>query len=396
MTQPTEKLYLKDDYQKKFTTKVVDQNELGFAFDRTLFYPTCGHQQHDIGYIKTEDGRSFKVTDVMINDAGVIYHKIVPDEKEQENLTVGEKIQGEIFWPRRYYHMRLHTAQHLLSQIVEEKYDYKTVRSNFDWNSKKGGLVKIEEPLSVEEWQKVEKEAVKRIKTGLNIQRKSHEESNSIESIYEVLIDDKAPNACAGTHVRNLDEIGELAIVHVDGDKVYYEIKPRLNDKVDQIRWSYHNIFRYIPENKKDRPDNYINKLQKELDELNQENSRLAQQLLKNRLKLAKQNKKTINGVAYIFVDLSFLKLKEIRNRLYHEMEVTGSVYTVLGDKGSCAVISNVDNINARDLFERIKNHWDIHGGGSDAFAQGGPLPEQENLLKSIERIIIEKLQSNT
>ena len=80
------------------------------------FLPDRGGQPGDSGRLLLEDGSEIKiVTTVTDRDSGEIIH--VPDEG-QALSPAGAKVQAEIDWDRRYRHMRMHTALHLLCAAV--------------------------------------------------------------------------------------------------------------------------------------------------------------------------------------------------------------------------------------------------------------------------------------
>ena len=110
----TEKLYLNDiesAYNTKFNAKVISVNENKIGLDRTLFYPLGGGQNWDLGILESPNGL-LEVTEV--RGRNLIEHYV----SEDHQLSIGDEVVGEIDWDRRYSHMRMHTAQHLMSGMV--------------------------------------------------------------------------------------------------------------------------------------------------------------------------------------------------------------------------------------------------------------------------------------
>lgn len=379
MSKEIKELFLENDYQKEFTAKIIDINSLGLVFDQTLFYPTGGHQAHDKGNIILESGEEIEILDVMKNKEGIIYHKI----KDYSNIVIGQKIIGKIDWKRRNYHMRLHTAQHLLSQIIQEMYKINTIRSNFDYDDPMGGLLKIEKSISINEWQKVEIEANKRIKENFKIKRKTE------GKIFEILIDGKFPNKCGGTHIKKLGEIERLRIIRVEGDKIHYEIPPRLTEKENEIIWVYHDVMKYIPPNLFNKSDEYLKELHQRVEKLDRKNKDLKDHLIKSSLTLGEANEEIKNNIKIIFVNLSFLQAKEIKS-LFKEYKKEESVYFALGAKNTLCIQNFSNKASAKDIFNLFKNEWNMKGGGNKDFAQGGTLPEDEDILKRIKDLTLE------
>ena len=116
----TTKLYLENGidsaYETKFHAEVIQKSEDSVVLDRTLFYPLGGGQNWDLGTIQGPNG-NFEVKEVRGRDD--ILHKLEIDHQ----LEIGDEITGVIDWDRRYSHMRMHTAQHLVSGIAYELFN---------------------------------------------------------------------------------------------------------------------------------------------------------------------------------------------------------------------------------------------------------------------------------
>ena len=115
----TEKLFYKDSYRKTFTATVVSCESFGESYkavlDRTAFFPEGGGQYADPGMLN-----DVKVIDVQEKE-GIIYHYI---EKE---LEVGAEVTGTIDWEKRFSRMQQHTAEHIISGLIHQKFGYNNV-----------------------------------------------------------------------------------------------------------------------------------------------------------------------------------------------------------------------------------------------------------------------------
>ncbi len=223
----TTKLYLESGidsaYNTKFHANVIQSSEESIVLDRTLFYPLGGGQNWDEGTIKGPNG-SLQVKEV--RGRNEIIHKIDPGHQ----LEIGDEIIGEIDWERRYSHMRMHTAQHLVSGIAYELFNgvrtvgnqIHTTHSRIDFN-----------PISFDEdmLQKLTLETNDIIKQKLEVTESTltRNEINSImppertnmnlipkfiEQLRVVQIGDGVDLCpCAGTHVSNISEIGNISII---------------------------------------------------------------------------------------------------------------------------------------------------------------------------------------
>ena len=112
----TEELFRADAYVKSCEATVTKVDELGVRLDRTVFYPMGGGQPGDTGTLTLADGRVVRIADTRKGpEAGEIIHVPAPDQPRPD---VGAKATAALDWDRRYKHMRVHTALHLLSSVV--------------------------------------------------------------------------------------------------------------------------------------------------------------------------------------------------------------------------------------------------------------------------------------
>ncbi|WP_418282559.1 alanine--tRNA ligase-related protein [Halorubrum sp. DTA98] len=127
----TEQLYLIDDAVSTFEATVERTLDDRIVLDRTHFYPTGGGQPHDTGTLRIAEGpdggdaRRWRVVDVEKSDT--VYHTLEPATGGAERLPEpGTSVVGEIDRERRRAHSRYHTAQHLLSALLLEAFDART------------------------------------------------------------------------------------------------------------------------------------------------------------------------------------------------------------------------------------------------------------------------------
>lgn len=108
-------LYLDDAYTRTAPAKVIGHTETGGAIlDRTLFYATGGGQPGDSGRLDWAGGSVEIVTTTKTGDGQVA---VVPADPGVPP-PVGTDVEQVLNWDRRYRHMRVHTALHLLSVVV--------------------------------------------------------------------------------------------------------------------------------------------------------------------------------------------------------------------------------------------------------------------------------------
>lgn len=219
----TEKLYMESIdacYQKEFEATVTSVDENSVVLDRTLFYPLGGGQNWDTGTLKWDSG---EVDVSEVRGRADVQHFV----GEDHGLKVGDTIDGTIDWDRRHAHMRMHTAQHLVSGIVYEMYDgARTVgnqihsdRSRIDFNP-----IRFTEEMIEELFAKANEMVSEEIPVTDCIMTRDQinsimppDRTNmdllpiSVKQLRVIKIGDNIDLCpCAGTHVRNLTEIGEL------------------------------------------------------------------------------------------------------------------------------------------------------------------------------------------
>ena len=214
--------YPDNEYQKKFDSIVskVKEDKGYICLEETLFYKEGGGQPSDQGKLEWENGEA-KVVDVQ-KSHGEIRHFIEGDFPES-----GVEVHGDIDWLRRYKHMRMHTAQHIISWVVLNKYDAATVgnqihqeysRIDFepaDFNEK--DIEEIEKAVNsmIDEAEEVEKKEMSR---DLVEEKVTEGRTNldlipdGIDPLRVVMIgEDVCP--CGGTHVNNLEELEGIEII---------------------------------------------------------------------------------------------------------------------------------------------------------------------------------------
>ncbi|MEZ4658301.1 MAG: DHHA1 domain-containing protein [Caldilineaceae bacterium] len=122
----TNRLYYTDSYRTEFAATVVESPNIdglpATVLNETFFYPTSGGQPHDMGLLGGQP-----VVDVRAED-GRIIHVL---DNGAHTLAPGQIVQGQIDWPRRFDHMQQHSAQHLLSYVFDNLYDFETISVHF-------------------------------------------------------------------------------------------------------------------------------------------------------------------------------------------------------------------------------------------------------------------------
>ena len=216
----TKKLYLESieaAYLEEFTAEVIAIEDNKIVLDQTLFYPLGGGQNWDLGTI---DGPNGEMNVIEVRGRDAIHHTI----EDTFELEIGDEVSGTIDFERRYAHMKMHTAQHLVSGIAYEMFDgVRTVGNQIQTKKSRIDFKPIQ--FTEDMLSELQSAVNEKIQLGLEVtdSQMTRDEINSImpqertnmdllpsfiDDLRVVTIGDKQDLCpCAGTHVRNLSLI---------------------------------------------------------------------------------------------------------------------------------------------------------------------------------------------
>ena len=233
-------LYMRDCYKKEWDTKVKSVKDGKFVvLEESYFYPASGGQPWDEGTLKTTDGREVNVV-YAGKFGGVISHQVEPENVLKE----GDDVHCKLDWERRYKHMRMHTAAHIISHIFQDKKgalitgnQLGTDKSRIDYQLEDYNPeeMKSYEPLVNEVVKKalpVHAEFLNREEAEEKVAKLSNLKVGFPEDIKEVrllTIEGFDVQACGGTHLKNTSEVGTVKFIKFDNKgknnrRVYYEL----------------------------------------------------------------------------------------------------------------------------------------------------------------------------
>ena len=106
-------LYLQDAYLKEMDATILEiakesDQRWQIVLDQTLFYPRGGGQSTDQGILFTANWKG-KVSQALQREEKIV-HEVAGDQPP----PVGTLLKGALDWERRYLHMRLHSAGHVI------------------------------------------------------------------------------------------------------------------------------------------------------------------------------------------------------------------------------------------------------------------------------------------
>jgi alanyl-tRNA synthetase len=220
----TEKLYWADPFAIEFDAEqavaATFDGRPSIILDRTLFYPEAGGQLADTGTLAI-GGEVFSISDVQIDDAGVVHHLF----DTATNLSLTGAVRGSIDRARRRDHMGHHTAQHILSRALMDEAKAETVSARLGATSctidvdvpgiADAVLARIEDLVNNVVTDDVE--VLQHFPTATELAamplRRTPKVTSNIRVI-EVAGFDFTP--CGGTHVTRTGQIGVVAVAGVE------------------------------------------------------------------------------------------------------------------------------------------------------------------------------------
>lgn len=223
----TDLLFRDDAYAREATATVVASTPEGVVLDRTVFYATAGGQPGDTGTIRWAGGEA-TVADTRKGATPDEIRHVAADGTALP--APGTPVELALDWERRYRHMRMHTALHLLCVAVPGDVTGGQIgaeRSRLDFNlpgdaldaaaitAKLNELVAAALPIETQ-WISDEEMAAR----PELVRTMSVKPPSGFGRVRLVRIGDAASpvdlQPCGGTHVRNTSEIGALTVAKIE------------------------------------------------------------------------------------------------------------------------------------------------------------------------------------
>ena len=236
----TEVLYLLDCYLKEFEATVESvKDDKYVVLDKTAFYPNTGGQPYDTGkLIRLSDNAEFSIVFV------AKFGDVISHESSPAGLKPGDNVKGIIDWDRRYRHMRMHTAAHVISIVIEKDADALITGNqlgldksridfdleNFDRDKFEGYIIKanelIQKGAKVNLYLIPREEALQKYERLTNLAKGF---SDEIKMVRIVEIEGVTLEACGGTHLANINEIKGVKLIKLENKgksnrRLYYEL----------------------------------------------------------------------------------------------------------------------------------------------------------------------------
>ena len=233
----TQALYLKDSYRRECDAFVVSVKDGKYVvLNQTVFYPKGGGQPWDTGKM-TKDNETFDVVYVG-KFSGEISHEV-----NTSGLSEGDNVHCALNWERRYKLMRSHTAAHVFAsllcngtgalvtgnQLEEDKVRFDFSLEKFEpeilteYIDQSNELFKKHIPIK---WYELPREEALKIPGVIKMAGAFPPNIPRLRIVEIVGIDKQADG---GTHVKNLEEVGQIRVLKTENKgkhnrRVYFEL----------------------------------------------------------------------------------------------------------------------------------------------------------------------------
>jgi len=392
----TRLLYETDPYLRKFDATVVKLQGEWVVLDRSAFFPGGGGQDHDIGWMGGLEVRSAK------SQAGEVFHQVPGN-----SFAVGDRLDCEIDWERRYDLMRGHTGEHLLFAMLSRlSPDIELVkiaitpakkslmvRGQLNWQlavqvqEQANEAIAAQLPVS-DVWVSKESELIASVRIKVD---RIHGDKVRIVSIGEL---DKA--ACAGVHIQNTRELKMLLVTKLTSARPVgdYEIEFETGRQAMQTALRLSSIGLQAAETVRAQPEQLLSALTNLKGEL-----QMAQDALRSygRQALARLEPEKAQGVRLysgIFESLDKKTLVDSANDFVKE-DRTVAILASVDERLMLIVATSKDlDLDSREVLNDGLKVVEGKGGGGKNFASGGSNQAQKakEALEAAKASLINRL----
>ena len=231
------KIFEENAYKREIVTKIIklDENEKTIELEDTIFYGQSGGQPGDVGEIIL-DGQKIEVKNT-IKSEGKIKNVLERIDKVKFNQEVIAKID----WNKRYKHMRMHSALHLMCAAIPlgvtgGQIGFEKSRLDFNDPDKKINKEELEDKINklMKDDHQIIYELIdnKILEKQPDLVRTMSVKPPKIDGkLRFVKIGDIDFQPCGGTHVKSTIEIGEIKIGKIENKgKMNRRVSILLND----------------------------------------------------------------------------------------------------------------------------------------------------------------------
>ncbi len=397
----TERLYLNDSKLLQFQATVTDIREFArrdgvqvwhVALDRSAFYPESGGQPWDAGSLRAvaRSGAALEVPveEVVEDEAGEVWHQV------RKPLLAGTAVEGLVDGERRADHRQQHSGQHLLSAVLADEYGARTVGFHLgdedatidlatedrealaamlpEVELRVNRLVAQNLPVAVREVSGEEAQAL----LASGAVRKLPPRSGPIRLVEMPGVD---LNACGGTHVAALGEIGGVLLRGTEkvkaGLRLHFVCGLRA---VRAARSSFEALGEAAGALSVGAGDvsAAVRRVQAEARALSKERVRLREELAEQHAVRLAVEERIVDGlrlVARVFPDRDAEYLKLLAAKLLAAVPQTSAVLVSTADEPATVVVAcnRGKDPGCDGLLRQVLGAHGLKGGGTRDMAQG-------------------------
>ncbi len=394
-------MYLQDSKLLNFEATVSDIREYArtdgqqvwhVALDRSAFYPEGGGQPWDRGVLRARarSGAELEISveSVIEDEAGEVWHAV------RKPLLAGTVVSGFVDEDRRLDHRQQHSGQHLLSAVLADQYGARTVGFHLGDEDVTVDLAVSDRDLLLASLPEVEGRVNRLIAANLPVTARtvSQEEAQALLAAGSVR---KLPprsgeirlvempgvdlNACGGTHVAALGEIGSVLLRGTE------KIKPGLRlhfvcglRAIRAARAAYDSLGQaagLLSVSLGDVPSAVL-RVQAGVKALAKEQVQLREELAADHaVRLAVEERITdgLRLVTRVFPDRDAAYIKLLAHKLLAAVPHTAAVLaSTLEDPATIYVACNHElQAGCDSVLRKILAEYGLRGGGTKDLAQG-------------------------
>ena len=375
------KLYDQDAYLIEFEATVTGcfitaDGTFELTLDKTAFFPNEGGQSCDKGTI---NGMEVLDVEYKENDIFHVVKFFVPE---------GTTVEGKIDFSHRFSNMQMHTGEHIFSGLVHKEFGFNNVGFHLSDNS---ATMDYDGKLSEDDVKGLEILTNKMIWAAKNVRAfyPSADELSKFDyrsksgikgDVRLVEIEDVDLCACCAPHVKNTSEVGVFKITSIET----YKGGTRLNYLAGER--AYNDYLR--------------------LSELESELSRSLNAKKGNISESVGKLKHSVTELEYSNIALKRMKVSAVCDNttspfIFLDSEYTDIMRFALGElkskfNGLCAVFAGNDETGYRylieydgkdlmELSEKLKDNFEIKGGGRSGSLQGNLIGSKESINAFLE-----------
>ena len=378
----TERLFDVDSFAVSFEARVIscemrEDGRYNVITDKTLFFPEEGGQACDTGILSGAE-----VVYVGESD-GVITHVI------DKPLTLGDTVRGEIDFQERFRKMQNHTAEHIVSGIIYEKFGLHNVGFHLSRNEMTADFDGELDSVQIETVERLANQAVFECREVRGYYPDADELSrleyrsklDLSENVRIVEIEGIDKCACCAPHVKNTGEVGLVRILFAEKYKGGVRLYMKAGyDALEGYRYEYEQARRISVaiSAKHDEVADGVDRLLVEIDGLKGRISQMKREIMALRLEKIEYT----DGNLCIFEDDG--DMLALRNLVNEAKKRCGGICACFSgsDEGGYKYIISSTTVDLRAKSKEINAAISGKGGGSSEMIQGSCAAKREEIEK--------------